>query len=334
MGLEVLISKGDKALANKDVLSAISSYSEAAKSHPEAFAPYIKRCQAYTQLKDFDSAKADVSRAFAAAQASGRREKIGLCHFRLGLVNYAEADYELAVVNFRRAAEHLCPEKLVEIWLAKAEKEAAARGVRPADAVEPTEGSSTSVQTINKQAPIKEKIRQDWYQGDDSVTVAIYAKHYQRELLAVRFGAELLEVLFVTSEGSEYRYEMEPLFAVIDPKRSSYKVLPSRIDVVLAKVAPGKWSSLEKKEVEVKWAYPLLAKAAKNWGEFKVEEPEEKVDFIQKLFRDQDADTRRAMMKSYVESNGTVLTTSWDDAKDQTFTTQPPDGMVEKKWAI
>ena len=37
------------------------------------------------------------------------------------------------------------------------------------------------------------------------------------------------------------------------------------------------------------------------------------------------------MMKSYVQSNGTVLTTSWDEAKDKIWGL-PPDGMEVKKW--
>lgn len=38
------------------------------------------------------------------------------------------------------------------------------------------------------------------------------------------------------------------------------------------------------------------------------------------------------MMKSFVESNGTALSTSWSDAKGKTYQTQPPDGVEAKKW--
>src|SRR5580700_4584058 len=35
--------------------------------------------------------------------------------------------------------------------------------------------------------------------------------------------------------------------------------------------------------------------------------------FFKKLYKDANPDTRRAMMKSYIESNGTALSTNWED---------------------
>ncbi len=46
-----------------------------------------------------------------------------------------------------------------------------------------------------------------------------------------------------------------------------------------------------------------------------------------------DEDTRRAMMKSFVESNGTVLSTNWKDVGQKTVECTPPDGMEVKKYA-
>jgi len=54
--------------------------------------------------------------------------------------------------------------------------------------------------------------------------------------------------------------------------------------------------------------------------------------FFQKLYKDADPDTRRAMMKSYQESNGTALSTSWGEVASKKFETTPPDGMEAKKW--
>ncbi|KAI2465199.1 SGS-domain-containing protein [Annulohypoxylon bovei var. microspora] len=89
-------------------------------------------------------------------------------------------------------------------------------------------------------------------------------------------------------------------------------------------------------------AYPTSSKkGAVNWdkitdGEEEVEGEEEKDgdvnSFFQKLYKDADPDTRRAMMKSYVESNGTSLSTNWAEAQGKTYKTQPPDGAEAKKW--
>ena len=55
--------------------------------------------------------------------------------------------------------------------------------------------------------------------------------------------------------------------------------------------------------------------------------------FFKKLYAGADADTRRAMMKSYQESNGTALSTNWDEVGKGKVETSPPEGMEAKNWA-
>ncbi|KAI9758674.1 MAG: hypothetical protein M4579_002922 [Chaenotheca gracillima] len=54
--------------------------------------------------------------------------------------------------------------------------------------------------------------------------------------------------------------------------------------------------------------------------------------FFKKLYASADPDTRRAMIKSYQESNGTALSTNWGDVGKGKVETTPPDGMEAKKW--
>ena len=39
------------------------------------------------------------------------------------------------------------------------------------------------------------------------------------------------------------------------------------------------------------------------------------------------------MMKSYVESNGTVLSTNWTEVGEKKVECTPPDGMELHKWS-
>jgi len=50
--------------------------------------------------------------------------------------------------------------------------------------------------------------------------------------------------------------------------------------------------------------------------------------FFKKLYKDADEDTRRAMMKSYIESNGTALSTNWSEVGKAQVETSPPGEFV------
>ena len=97
-------------------------------------------------------------------------------------------------------------------------------------------------------------------------------------------------------------------------------------------------------EVSVRPAYPS-SKKVKDWdkleAEVKKQEKDEKLEgdaalnkFFREIYSNADEDMRRAMSKSFVESNGTVLSTDWKEVGAKKIESTPPDGMELKKWEI
>ena len=43
-------------------------------------------------------------------------------------------------------------------------------------------------------------------------------------------------------------------------------------------------------------------------------------------------EVRKAMVKSFTESSGTVLSTNWKDVGKGSVGVKPPDGMEYRKW--
>ena len=62
------------------------------------------------------------------------------------------------------------------------------------------------------------------------------------------------------------------------------------------------------------------------------EEGDPATNFFKMLYKGADEDTKRAMMKSYQESNGTALSTNWNEVSKGLVETSPPDGMEAKQW--
>ncbi|QPG96455.1 hypothetical protein C2857_004246 [Epichloe festucae Fl1] len=85
--------------------------------------------------------------------------------------------------------------------------------------------------------------------------------------------------------------------------------------------------------------YPTSSRTGpKDWDKItaddeKDEEAEGGVnDFFKKLYKNASDDQKRAMMKSFTESNGTSLSTDWLDVANRTVTTKPPEGVEAKEW--
>ncbi|GJN37527.1 hypothetical protein PR202_gb26496 [Eleusine coracana subsp. coracana] len=298
------------------------------------------RAQAHTKLGDFAAAAADAARRAELDPAPPcPRAHLRRAHACAKLGQYAAA---------RAAAEAgaaLAPGDPRFAQLIK-EIDAKAPPPKPAVVVEP-------VADVTAAAAAEEPVTTTATAMD--VVVTVFAKGVAAEHVSVEFGEQTLS-LSVEVPG-EAAYHLQPrLFGKIVPARCTFAVLSTKIEVRLAKAEPGTtWASLEfnassKPTTQIVWAlqaqrrpsYPS-SKGKKDWdkieSEVKKEEKEEKLDgeaasnrFFRDIFGQADEDARRAMTKSFVESNGTVLSMNWKEVGAKTIEPSAPDGLELRKW--
>ncbi|EXJ91951.1 hypothetical protein A1O3_00501 [Capronia epimyces CBS 606.96] len=92
------------------------------------------------------------------------------------------------------------------------------------------------------------KIRHEWYQNAQSVTITLYAKGVSKDSAEIDVKEDSLYISFPhpANASSTFTFSLDPLFALIDPSQSKSAVMSTKIELTLKKVQQGqKWRSLE-----------------------------------------------------------------------------------------
>ncbi|KAI8540525.1 hypothetical protein RHMOL_Rhmol09G0270000 [Rhododendron molle] len=182
--------------------------------------------------------------------------------------------------------------------------------------------------------------------------VLMLCKHFLPFLFTVLlFGASQLSVTIDVPGEDAYTF-VARLFGKIIPAKCKYEVLSTKIEICLAKAEAINWTSLEfSKDITVlqkinvstgSLVYFCSKPRRVDWdsleAQVKKEEKEEKLGgdsalnkFFRGIYQDAGEDTRRATRKSFVESNGTVLSTNWNEVGSKKVEGSPPEGMEVKK---
>ena len=203
----------------------------------------------------------------------------------------------------------------------------------------------------------EQKLRTDWYETGNTIDISLYVKRIDKESVKVEFKDESLSVHFKTFDGQNFNYDIAKLYSTIVPPECSYIVFGTKMELSLIKQEKIKWPKLEYEEggskalsefpedqaekdpEEATPSYPTSSKKKIDWSKFddkesdKEEEGDPALKFFQSLYANADEDTKRAMMKSYVESNGTSLSTDWSEVKKGKVKTVAPDGAEVKEWS-
>ena len=397
-------ARGKKALEAKKYDEAIADFTTALKVSPTSPDYLIQRSTAYHRSNDFTAALADANNAVVNAQKRAKRELIVEAQFRRGCALYALERFGDAGFVFDIVKKMDEKHKMVAIWIHKSKtalekldegdekKQCNVQETPDAEELKKGGSSGTAAPATPQSPPgppqqtPADKIRHEWYQNSDHVYFTLFAKGVPKEETQIHIKERSLAISFPLLTGSTYDFSLEPLFGEVKPEKCISKILPTKIEVNLAKAQSGqKWSALESSEpVATKGtdsttagadktnddlttaatipdskpagpAYPTSSKSGpKDWDKIVKDVSKEEKDgkddngtaddddddddgddtnkFFKKLFKGASPDVQKAMMKSYTESNGTALSTNWEEVSKGKVETVPPDGMEAKQW--
>ncbi|WFD41623.1 Cochaperone protein [Malassezia psittaci] len=183
-------------------------------------------------------------------------------------------------------------------------------------------------------------VRHDFYQTDKQVCLTVYAKGQQQNSVHVQLEGRKLSLQL-----SDGNYIQFTLYAPVADTIST-RVLATKIEIQLQKQSGGHWPALEGDSLTDPIAEPIASststqdapRARSKWDALEVEDDmqagaDADLDtFFKKLYSNADDDTRRAMQKSFQESNGTALSTNWAEVGKSKTQTRAPTGMIAKRY--
>ncbi|QSL64970.1 hypothetical protein MERGE_002274 [Pneumocystis wakefieldiae] len=367
-----LAKQAEKYSELKEYSSAIEALTRALKEIPTSIDYHIKRSTAHHCNKQYKEALKDAEAAVYLAHLKGKREQKGLAQLRRGITLFQLGQIGNSYFALKKAEEAIPDNNMLASWLFKAkialenvegEKECTITEkpelenldlflqaeIKKIEAVElPIETNIQKRATHDKE---EQAIRHEWYQNDDTVTIILYAKSVDKNTVKKEVKGRSLSVSFflpVTQEN--YTFELPHLYSEIDALSSTITIFNTKIEIKLKKCCSEKWSTLGTEVSDTQTInknsnksniYPSSSKyGSKDWdllSKTMATEKEETGDaalnkLFQEIYANADDDTKRAMMKSYIESNGTALSTNWKEVGAKRVEIQPPSGMEVKPW--
>lgn len=366
---DVLYEEGDPK-------RALELYNRILKESPKALNALIYKAACYEKLyfgdkqyrtiETLDEAKSCLAEAEDVAMERGDRAKIGLVYFRFFVHHFNLKYYKMAETYLKRAKSYGYADPTLALWEDKLKNKLAKMNSEHGDDTDkkgksdldvPTE----AVKTINiddtKPTPPDMKVRTDWYQSTDKLTVSFFTTILpaNKDSMDIKIEGLHLSISYpIPDKGSEFQYNID-LAHNVDPQEYSVIVMSKKFEITFKKLENIKWKSLEYEantnDLHIpptattnatgnnrdSLSYPNSSKKKIDWSKIDIDDDEtdqnQSTDaFFQQLYADADPDTRRAMMKSFIESNGTTLNTNWEEVKKAPVETSLPEGQELKEW--
>uniref|UniRef100_A0A452QLY3 SGT1 homolog, MIS12 kinetochore complex assembly cochaperone n=1 Tax=Ursus americanus TaxID=9643 RepID=A0A452QLY3_URSAM len=182
-------------------------------------------------------------------------------------------------------------------------------------------GSQTEVSA--SQRTHQSKIKYDLYQTESQVIIKLVIKNnVQKNNGNVEFSEKELSALVKLPSGEDYNFKLRLLHPII-PEQSTF-----RTEAVRREKVKGQGDVPKPKQftADIRNLYPSSSHYARNWDKL-LEGDAALNKLFQQIYSDGSDDMKRAMIKSFTESGGTVLNTNWSDVGKRKVEIHPPDDM-------
>lgn len=176
-------------------------------------------------------------------------------------------------------------------------------------------------------------IKKDWYQSETHIILTILGKHSSKEDCFIIFNKDELTIKAKFATGQSYTLNIK-LSKYIVPERCTFKLLSSKLEILLAKTDGERWDVLERHLYD---EHKNSICQGRNWDKVvndmtKDDHDEDVNTLFRKIYSEGTDEVRKAMNKSFLESGGTVLSTNWKDVGKDKVEIKPPEGVEWKKW--
>ncbi|KAI8808900.1 hypothetical protein BJ742DRAFT_806819 [Cladochytrium replicatum] len=345
MSAAELYAEANAAFVDEDFSRAIQLYSDACSADPANPEYRLKRSVAYAKTRTFEQSlsDADAAQSLLGSQPSAKAQlRRGIALFELGNFPPALEAFHLAKSATSDSASE---SKTIESWLEKT------KPLVPVPVVAPPAPDPKAVAPV-----IPPKVRHEWFQNDNFVTVSVFVKNVKSDTVEVQLTDSSISLTIKLPTGSDFSFDLEPLAHPIVPEQSKYAVLSTKIELKLKKRSEGlRWGVLEGEDssvvpqlmateassAESAPSYPSSSKKRKDWSAIEKAVEEEKPEgeaalnaLFQQIYKGANDDVRRAMIKSFTESNGTTLSTNWAEVGKGKVETKPPEGLEARKYEM
>jgi|EP00769_Ergobibamus_cyprinoides_P002767 suppressor of G2 allele of SKP1 len=213
--------------------------------------------------------------------------------------------------------------------------------------------------------------RHDWYQYAKQVTITVYAPNVDPATVSADISGPTSQLVTISFADPRATAESDPANATFDRSfelfgpvsAAKINVTKRKVEVSFARESAAEWPALEVSEADqarqraaaAARTYPTSAKkpsaftttasaaatasgAAPSAGAAAApsDDGEEAggnfEDFMKTIYAGATEEQKRAMLKSYTESGGTVLSTNWSEVSQGPVAPQPPEGTEPRQF--